>query len=214
MAAEERLQARQVHRTLALQLRPEGADRGHHIMGLRQERLGVWDRTIQGPDGPAGSTSMASLTAFHRWTMSWAWRRHRSLMARLRWAARSARNRGMSSSRAAACLPNSFCSWFCVAGGILGNAPLSASVSRSAGSEWTPCRAAFAWYAAGARAARASYRRNASRSCFPVFGGVHAHRVGPHPGDGCRRAPTRARASRAAWKCSTTLSTAAAGMDP
>ena len=43
MAAEDRLEAREVHRALVVQLPPEGADRGHHIMGLHQERLGVGD---------------------------------------------------------------------------------------------------------------------------------------------------------------------------
>ena len=119
----------------------------------------VWvleTRTSQGADGPGASTWMAPHKAFHRWAMSWAWRRQKSLMARLRSAARSARNWRMSSSRAAACLSSSSCSWFCVAGGNPGDSPRSSSVSRSTASEWMPCRAAFAWYAAGAHAARAS----------------------------------------------------------
>ena len=49
-------------------------------------------RTFQRPDRPGASTSMAPRTAFHRWAMSGAWRRQKSLMARLRSAARSARS--------------------------------------------------------------------------------------------------------------------------
>ena len=45
-----------------------------------------------GPEPPA---SMAPRTAFHRWAMSWAWRRQKSLMARWRSAAKSVRNRRM-----------------------------------------------------------------------------------------------------------------------
>ena len=55
----------------------------------------VWvlgTRTFQRPDGPGASTSMAPRTAFHRWAMSGAWRRQKSLMARLPSAARSARS--------------------------------------------------------------------------------------------------------------------------
>ena len=48
---------------------------------------------------------------------------------------------------------------------------------------------------------------------------LSALRVSPSTGsvparDGCRRPTTRARASCVAWRCSNTLSTAAAGMDP
>ena len=113
-------------------------------------------RTFQRPDGPGASTSMAPRTAFHRWATSWAWRRQKSLMARLRSAARSARKWRMSSSRAAACLSSSSCSWPCVAGRNPGDAPRSSSASRCAASDWMPCRAASAWYAAGAHAARVS----------------------------------------------------------
>ena len=42
---------------------------------------------------------------------------------------------------------------------------------------------------------------------------VPLRRVRPRR-DGCRRPTTRARASCVAWRCSNTLSTAAAGMDP
>ena len=31
-------------------------------------------RTLQRPDGPGASSSMAPRTAFHRWAMSGAWR--------------------------------------------------------------------------------------------------------------------------------------------
>ena len=68
-------------------------------------------RTFQRPDGPGASTCMAPRTAFHRWAMSWAWWRQKSLMARLRSAARSALKGRMSSLRAAACLSSSSCSW-------------------------------------------------------------------------------------------------------
>ena len=43
VAAEDRLGAGEVHRALVVQLPPEGADRGHQIIGLRQERLSVGD---------------------------------------------------------------------------------------------------------------------------------------------------------------------------
>ena len=113
-------------------------------------------RTFQRPDGPGASTSMAPRTAIHRWAMSGAWRRQKSLMARLRSAARSARSWRMSSSRAAACLSSSSYSLPCVAGQNPGDAPRSSSASRSANSDQMPCRAASAWYAAGAHAARVS----------------------------------------------------------
>ena len=108
---------------------------------------GIWvlgTRTIPRPDGPGASTSIAPRTAFQRWAMSWAWRCQKSLMARLRSAAKSAHKWRMSSSRAAACLSSSSCSLPCVAGLNPGDAPRSSSVSGSAASEWMPCRAAFA----------------------------------------------------------------------
>ena len=113
-------------------------------------------RTCQRPDRPGASTSMAPRTAFHRWAMSGAWRRQKSLMARLRSAARSARSWRMSSSGAAACFSSSSCSWPCVAGRNPGNALRSSSASRSGASDQVPCRAASAWYAAGAHPARVS----------------------------------------------------------
>ena len=119
----------------------------------------VWllgTRTFQRPDGPGASTSMAPRTAFHRWAMSWAWRRQKSLMARLRSGAKSVRKWRMSSLRAAACLSSSSYSWPCVVGWNLGDAPRSSSVSRSAASDRMPCRAASARYATGAHAARVS----------------------------------------------------------
>ena len=114
---------------------------------------------------------MAPLTTFQCWTMSWAWRHQKSLMVRLRSAARSVRSWRMSSCRRATCLSSSSCSWPCVAGQNPGDAPHSASVSCSAALGWMPCREAFAWYAAGAHAARASYRRIAAWSRFPLLGG-------------------------------------------
>ena len=113
-------------------------------------------RTFQRPDGPGASTFMTPRTDFHRWAMSWAWRRQESLMARLRSAAKSVRNWRMSSWRAAACLSSSSCFRPCVAGWSPGDAPRSSSVSRSAASDRMPCRAASAWYVAGAHAARVS----------------------------------------------------------
>ena len=113
-------------------------------------------RNFQRPDGPGASTSMAPRTAFHRWAMSGAWRRQKSLMARLRSAARSARSWRMCSSRAAACFSSSSCSWPCVVGRNPGDAPRSSSASRSAASDRMPCHAASGWYAAGAHAARVS----------------------------------------------------------
>ena len=113
-------------------------------------------RTFQRPDGPGASTAMAPRTAFHRWAMSGAWRRQRSLMARLRSAARSARSWRMSSSRGAACLSSSSCSWPCVVRRNPGDASRSSSASRSVASDQMPCRAASAWSAAGAHAARVS----------------------------------------------------------
>ena len=113
-------------------------------------------RTFQRPDGPGASTSMAPRTAFHRWAMSGAWRCQKSLMARLQSAARSALSSQMSSSRAAACLSSSSCSWPCVVGRNPCDAPRSSSASRSAASDRMPCRAASAWYAAGALSARVS----------------------------------------------------------
>ena len=113
-------------------------------------------RTFQRPDGPRASTSMAPRMAFHRWAMSGAWWRQRSLMARLRSAAMSARSWRMFSSRAAACLSSSSCSWPCVVGRNPGDAPGSSSASRSAASDRMPCRAVSAWYAASAHAARVS----------------------------------------------------------
>ena len=113
-------------------------------------------RTFQRPDGPGASTSMVPRTAFHRSAMSGAWQHQKSLMARLRLAARSGRSWRMSSSRAAACLCSTSYSWPCVAGRNTGDAPRSSSVSRSAASDRMPCRAVSAWYAAGAHTARVS----------------------------------------------------------
>ena len=84
VAAEARLEAREVHRASVIQFPPEGANRKHHVVGLCEERLGVGDVHVPEAQGPRASTSMAPRTAFHRWAMSWAWRRRKSLMARLR----------------------------------------------------------------------------------------------------------------------------------
>ena len=71
--------------------------------------------TFQKPDRPGASNSMAPRTAFHRSAMSPAWWHQKSLMARLRSAARRARKWRMSSLRVAACFSSSSCSWL---GGI------------------------------------------------------------------------------------------------
>ena len=42
-AAEDRLEAGEFHWALVAQFPPEGANRGHHVIGLCQERLGVGD---------------------------------------------------------------------------------------------------------------------------------------------------------------------------
>ena len=43
VAAEDRLKAGEVHRAFVIQFPPEGANRKHHVVGLREERLGVGD---------------------------------------------------------------------------------------------------------------------------------------------------------------------------
>ena len=43
MAAEDRLEAWEVHRAFVIQFPPEGANCEHHVVGLREERLGVRD---------------------------------------------------------------------------------------------------------------------------------------------------------------------------
>ena len=43
MAPEDRLEAGEVHRGLVAQLLPGGAYRGHHVVALHQELLGVGD---------------------------------------------------------------------------------------------------------------------------------------------------------------------------
>ena len=101
-------------------------------------------RTFQRPNRPGASTSIAPRTAFDRWAMSWACRRQKSLMARLRLAARCVCKWRMFSSRVAACLSSSSCSWPCVVRQDPGDAPCSSSVSRSAASDWMPCHATFA----------------------------------------------------------------------
>ena len=46
VVAEDRLEAGEVHWKLAVQLLPEGPDRGHHVMGLCQERAGVRNEQV------------------------------------------------------------------------------------------------------------------------------------------------------------------------
>ena len=145
VAAEDRLEAGEVHRAFVIQFPPEGANREHTVVGLCEERLGVGDPHVPEARPARGLYLFRARAAFHRWAMSLAWRRQNSLMARLRSAARSARKWRMSSSRAAACLSSSSCSLPCVTRRDPGDAP-----------DWMPCCAASAWYTAGAHAARVS----------------------------------------------------------
>ena len=170
MAAEDRLEAGEVHRALVVQLQPESADCGHHIVGFRQEPWGVGDAHIPDArrawglqfDGPShGLPPLDDVLGVAAPEVS---------DGALAVGVRSAGRWQMSSSRATACLSSSSCSWPCVAGPNPGDAPLSASVNRSAASEWTPCRAAFAWKAASAHAAGASSRRIAPWGRFPLSG--------------------------------------------
>ena len=46
VAAEDRLEAGEVHRAFVIQFPPEGANRDHHVPGLCEERLGVGDPHI------------------------------------------------------------------------------------------------------------------------------------------------------------------------
>ena len=43
VAAEDRLEAWEVHRAFVIQFSPEGPNCEHHVVGLREERLGVGD---------------------------------------------------------------------------------------------------------------------------------------------------------------------------
>ena len=43
MTAEDCLEAWEVHRAFVIQFSPEGANCEHHVVGLREERLGVGD---------------------------------------------------------------------------------------------------------------------------------------------------------------------------
>ena len=43
VAAEDRLEAGEVHQAFVIQFPPEGANREHHVVGLCEERLGVGD---------------------------------------------------------------------------------------------------------------------------------------------------------------------------
>ena len=46
MAAEDRLEAGEVQRALVIQLPPEGANSGRHVVGFGQERLHVGDWNV------------------------------------------------------------------------------------------------------------------------------------------------------------------------
>ena len=174
---EDRLEAGEVHRALFAQLPPGGVDRCHHILGLRQERLGAGTCTFQRPNESGDFNYMAPLTAFRRWTMSWAWRRQKVLMVWLRLAARSVQRWRMFSSRAGTCLSSCYSSWACVAGRNPGGASLSISVSRSAASEWTPCRAAFNWYAADGVRRQGIVPEDRRLEVLCALRGIPAHRV-------------------------------------
>ena len=89
----------------------------------------------------------------------------------------------MSSSRAVACCCTSSRSWSCVVGRCPGDASRSASARQNDASDWKPCWAALAWYAAGAHAAKALYRRIAAWNCFPLLG-VFIRQGQPHQGGG------------------------------
>ena len=52
MAAEDCLEAWEVHRAFVIQFSPEGAKCEQHIVGLREERLGVGDPHV--PEGLTG----------------------------------------------------------------------------------------------------------------------------------------------------------------
>ena len=161
--------------------------------------------TFQRPDGPGTSTSMATRTAFYRWAMSGAWRRQKSLMVRLRSAAKSARSWRMSPSRAAACLSSSSCSCPCVVGCVV------REPERRLGPDAMPCRVRLV------RHWRARCQGVIAEDCrlepLPALRGSPS--AGSVPaGESCRRPTTSARASCAAWRCSNTLSKAATGLDP
>ena len=47
MAAEDRLEAGEVHRAFVIQFPPEGANREHYVVGLCEERLGVGDPHVR-----------------------------------------------------------------------------------------------------------------------------------------------------------------------
>ena len=47
VAAEDRLEAGEVHRAFVIQFPPEGANRDHHVVGLCEERLGVGDPHVR-----------------------------------------------------------------------------------------------------------------------------------------------------------------------
>ena len=46
MASEDRLESWEVHHVFVIQFSPEGANCGHHVVGLREERLGVGDPDV------------------------------------------------------------------------------------------------------------------------------------------------------------------------
>ena len=46
VAAEDRLEAGEVHQAFVIQFPPEGANRKHHVVGVCEERLGVGDSHV------------------------------------------------------------------------------------------------------------------------------------------------------------------------
>ena len=48
LAAEDRLEAGEVHQAFVIQFPPESANREHHVVGLCEERLGVGDPHVPG----------------------------------------------------------------------------------------------------------------------------------------------------------------------
>ena len=59
VAAEDRLETREVHRAFVIQFSPEGANCEHHVVGLREERLGCWE--------PARSRGLTGLGPLPLW---------------------------------------------------------------------------------------------------------------------------------------------------
>ena len=156
VASENRLEAGKVRRALVVQLPPESANREHHVVGFCEECLGVGDphvpeaRRARGLhlNGPSHGLpplgDVLGVAAPEVFDGALAFGRQECAQV-------------VDVLLEGSCLPLqlllqlALCGW-----AESGHAPRSTSVSWSATSEWMPCRVAFAWYAAGAHAARAS----------------------------------------------------------